>query len=75
MVGPIGAEISNAVIIPDIAQITDIISEETTTLLKLLNTRIEERAGKIISAEISSEPTRFIASTIITATTTASIVL
>ena len=33
--------------------------------------RIADRAGKITSAEISREPTRFIASTIITPTTTA----
>ena len=75
MVGPIGADIRSAVIIPNIAHTTDIIREEITTLLKLLNKRIEESAGKIIRAEMSREPTRFIASTIITAITIASIVL
>ena len=41
------------------------------TLRKLLNIRIADSAGKITSAEISSEPTRFIARTMITATTIA----
>ena len=44
-----------------------IIAEHTVTPLKLLKTRIAERAGKITRAEIKSEPTRFIASTIIIA--------
>ena len=52
---------------PVIAQRTEIIAEQTVTDLKLLNTRIAERAGKITRAEMSREPTRFIASTIITA--------
>ena len=42
-----------------------------TTSLKVLAIRIEARAGKITRAEIRSEPTRFIASTIITAVITA----
>ena len=42
------------------------IAEQTVTLRKLLKTRIAERAGKITSAEISKDPTRFIANTIIT---------
>ena len=41
-----------------------ILASVTAVLIALI-------AGKIISAEISSEPTRFIARTIITATTTA----
>lgn len=41
------------------------------TLRKLLNIRMADSAGKITSAEISREPTRFIASTMMTATTTA----
>ena len=41
------------------------------TFLKLLQTSIDETAGKIINAEIKSVPTRFIASTIITAITLA----
>lgn len=46
-------------------------AEQIVTDLKLLKTRIAERAGKITRAEIRSEPTRFIASTIITAIITA----
>jgi len=46
-------------------------AEHTMTDLKLLNTLIAESAGKIIKADIKSEPTKFIASTIITAIITA----
>ena len=46
-------------------------AEQIVTDLKLLKTRIAERAGKITRAEIRSDPTRFIASTIITAIITA----
>ena len=46
---------------------TDTTAEQIVTERKLLNTRIAERAGKITRAEIKSEPTRFIARTIITA--------
>ena len=38
---------------------------------KLRNSRIAESAGKTISADVSSEPTRFMASTMMTAVTTA----
>ena len=57
--------------IPLSAHKTETIAEQSVTLLKVLNRRIAESAGKIISAEIRSEPTRFIASTIITAVTQA----
>ena len=60
---PAGTEIKR----PARAHVTLIITEQIVTDLKLLKTRIAERAGKITSAEIKSEPTRFIASTIITA--------
>ena len=56
---------------PSSAQHTDSTAEQTVTERKLLNTRMAESAGKITSAEMSSEPTRFIASTMITATMTA----
>ena len=52
---------------PATAHKTEIIAEQIVTDLKLLKMRIAERAGKITSAEMSREPTRFIASTIITA--------
>ena len=58
-------------IIPDNAQITEIIAEQMITLRKLLNTRIAESAGKIINADINREPTKFIAKTIIKAVITA----
>ena len=57
--------------IPVSAQITDTIAEQTVTDLKLLNTRIADSAGNITSAEIKSEPTSFIPTTIITAIITA----
>ena len=53
--------------IPIAAQNTDRHAEQIVTDLKLLNTRIAESAGKIISAEIRSEPTRLIPITIMTA--------
>ena len=64
-------EIIIEISIPDSAQITDTIAEQTVTDLKVLNTRIEDNAGKITNAEIKSEPTRFIASTITAAIITA----
>ena len=50
---------------------TEIIAEEIVTDLKLLKSFMEQRAGKITSAEIKREPTRFIASTTIIAMITA----
>ena len=52
---------------PVTEQMTETIAEQTVTERKLLKTRIAERAGKMTRAEIKSEPTRFIASTMITA--------
>ena len=71
IVGPTGVEKIIAVKIPIIAQTTEITVEVITTRLKVRQTRIDDRAGKITSAEIRSEPTRFIASTIMIAVTTA----
>ena len=56
---------------PNIAQKTDITAEKRMTDLKFLKSRMDERAGKMIRAEIKREPTRFMASTITTAVTTA----
>ena len=67
MVEPTGVPYTIETSIPRTAQITDAHAEHITTALKFLNTRIAESAGKITSADIKSEPTRFIASTIITA--------
>ena len=67
IVGPMGVPASIAMSIPVTAQTTEITAEHITTNRKLLKIRIADNAGKIISAEISREPTKFIAKTIITA--------
>lgn len=67
IVAPVGVDNNTERIIPAAAQITEIIDEQIVTLLKLLKIRIAESAGKIISADTSSEPTRFMARTIIIA--------
>ena len=67
IVGPTGVPQIIDVSIPDKAQSTDMIIEHIVTDLKFLNTRIADIAGNIMSADMSSEPTRFIASTITTA--------
>lgn len=56
---------------PAVALKTDNTAALIVTEQKDLNNRIADNAGKITSAEIRSEPTRFIASTMITAITTA----
>ena len=71
IVDPTGVPARMETMIPNAAQKTENKAEQIVTLLKLLNTRIADNAGKITNAEINSEPTRFIASTIITAMTTA----
>ena len=71
IVGPTGVEKIIAKRIPMIAQRTEMIVDVITTLLNVRAIRIDESAGKITSAEIRSEPTRFIARTIITAVMTA----
>ena len=52
---------------PATEQKTEITAEQTVTDLKLLKILMALSAGKITSAEIKSEPTRFIARTIIIA--------
>jgi len=71
IVGPIGVSAKSDIKIPKTAQSTDVTAEQTTTERKLLKTLIAESAGKITRADIRSEPTKFIARTIITATTIA----
>lgn len=56
---------------PNIAQKTDITAEKRMTDLKFLKSRMDERAGKTIRAEIKREPTRFMARTITMAIITA----
>ena len=55
--------------IPIAVQIIENAAEHMTTFLKLLNMRIAEIAGKTISADVSREPARFIARTMMTAHT------
>ena len=71
MVGPTGVENIIAERMPTRAQETETTVESITTSLKVLATRIDASAGKITSADISNEPTRFIASTMMTAVMTA----
>ena len=71
MVEPTGVSASIEIMMPKKAQSSDITTEQIITLRKLLNTLIAESAGKIMRADISSEPTKFIAMTIIMAMTTA----
>ena len=62
---PFGAMIE--IIMPRAAHTTDRQAEQIVTDLKLLKTLIADSAGKITRAEISSDPTRFIARTMMTA--------
>ena len=71
IVEPTGVPSSTEIIIPKNAQTTEKTAEQIVTDLKLLKILIAESAGKITKAEIRSEPTKFIARTIITAITTA----
>ena len=59
------------IIIPVKAQITDRTAEQSVTEKKLLHIRMADKAGKITNADISREPTRFIANTMIIAIMTA----
>ena len=71
IVDPTGVETKIETNIPITAQITDKDAEKITTPLKFLIILIAESAGKIIRAEMRSEPTRFIPKTMITAIITA----
>ena len=71
IVDPTGVPISMERMIPKNAQNTESIAEKTVTLLNVLNILMDESAGKITSAEMRSDPTRFIASTMMTAMITA----
>ena len=67
IVEPTGVPARIEVNSPSSAQKTETIAEQTVTLLKLLNSRIADSAGKMTSAEIRSDPTRFMARTMMTA--------
>ena len=64
---PVGVPRIIPAIIPDIQQIIEITAEEMTTPLKLLQSRIDVSAGKIIRAEIRRVPIIFIPITMVTA--------
>ena len=71
IVDPTGVPARMEMTIPEKAHTTDKAAEQTVTPLKLRNSRMADRAGKITRAEIRRDPTRFIASTMMTAMTTA----
>ena len=71
IVGPTGVPAIIEARMPVAVQETDKIAEHIVTDLNDLKMRIALNAGKIIKAEISNEPTRFIANTMMTAVTTA----
>ena len=68
---PTGEPASTEIKSPALVHTTENIADDTVTDKKLLNTHIEASAGNTTSADISSDPTRFIASTTITAITIA----
>ena len=69
-VEPTGVEITIEVSIPTAEFTTDMAAAHSVSALKLRQTRIAERAGKMTSADMRSEPTRRIASTTVSAITT-----
>ena len=71
IVEPTGVPAIIEIKMPEAAPITENTQEKIVTCLKLLNTSIEEIAGKMIRAEIKREPTRFMARTMIMAITVA----
>ena len=71
IVDPTGVPQSIERMIPRSAQLTERHAEHIVTERKLLKMRIADRAGKMTSADTRSEPTRFIARTMITAITVA----
>jgi hypothetical protein len=71
MVAPTGVEKSIEMMMPAKAQKTEMQAEQIITERKLRKSLMAERAGKIIRAEIRSEPTRFMARTMMRAVMTA----
>ena len=72
-VAPTGVPARTDARIPANAQTTESTAEYVVTAQNVWKTRMADSAGKITKAEIKSDPTRFIASTIMTAMMTASI--
>ena len=71
IVGPTGVPAIMDAKIPIAVHETDKIAEQMVTDLNDLKIRIALKAGKIIKAEISKDPTKFMARTMMTAVTTA----
>ena len=71
IVGPTGVSNKIDAMMPIAVQSTDMTAEQIVTDLNDLNILIALKAGKIIKAEMSNEPTRFIAKTMIIAVITA----
>ena len=71
IVEPTGVPDKIEVRIPISAQHTERMAEHMVTARKFLKRRIAESAGKMSNAEMRREPTRFIASTMMTAVITA----
>ena len=71
IVEPTGVPAKIETMIPNAAQMTESTEEDIITLRKLLKRRIEESAGKMMSAVMSNEPTKYMERTMITAITMA----
>lgn len=67
MVEPTGVPARMEIRMPSVAQQTERTAAQIVTARKFLQTRMADSAGKTTRADMSSEPTRFIASTITTA--------
>ena len=65
MLAPVGNDQPKEATIPQKKHTIEIIAELSTTLRKLLNTRIEERAGKMIKLEINMVPMILIPTTMV----------
>ena len=64
MLAPTGVDARMEISMPATVPITEMIAAQIVTERKLLNTRMADSAGKIISADTNSEPTSSMASTI-----------
>ena len=75
MLAPVGVSRKKEATVPIMKQLTEITAAVIITERKLLQTRMEERAGKIIRLEISSAPIIRMPRTTVIAVSTASSVL
>ena len=71
MLAPVGVSRRTDASIPKTKHTTETIPEHTTTLLNVLQMRMEVRAGKITRLDIKSAPISLMPRTIITAVSTA----